>query len=164
MHITLNCSEALYLTLRGKELPPGVDQVELRGDVLSAELDLREIPSGSRRVKLAAAAAGTIGLEATFERFASGTATFSLTAQARGLPAHKVLNLVTGHLGDALAEGLRAQGLPDDLLTVGHGDDGPCLSVHLDDAADLVLPGARVTAFDVAAGQIHVDVQLTEAV
>ncbi|MGO1318181.1 MAG: hypothetical protein ACTMIR_14255 [Cellulomonadaceae bacterium] len=159
MRITLNAPEALFLALRGKPLPPGLENVQLRDDVVTAQLDLREI-STSRRLRLAAAAAGTVSLAARFESFAAGTATFALQAEARGLPAHKVLNLVTGHLDEALADGLRAAGLPAGLLTIDQGASGPCLLVRLDDAVQLVLPQAHVASFDVAAGQIHTDVQL----
>src|SRR3712207_5289920 len=109
MKLALPFSEALSLATAEKPLPAVLRSVECVGDTVSAEIDLDALPTRSIARQLAAAAAGTVAVTARFVGFSDGVATFAVTAHARSLPVHKLLQFVL----DPVNKAIRDRGLPD---------------------------------------------------
>src|SRR5450830_388272 len=102
MQIALPFTEALALAATAGPLPPMVRSVRADGSTVHAEVDLRQVPSASGAARLAFAAIGTVEVQARLIDMTHGTATVevrasartstvAVRAEARGLPAHKLL-------------------------------------------------------------------------
>lgn len=154
MQITLPVTEALALATAREPLPPVVRSVTAAGSALHLEIDLREIPDAPTALRLAAAAVGTVAVTATFAGYDAGVATFEVTAQARALPAHKLLNHLTGPINAAL----RGRGLPDGLVEIRKGTGEPVLALHVQDAVAATAGGVSVVALDLREATAHVSV------
>lgn len=158
MEITLPMSEALALAAAKEPLPAVVRSVTADGDSLLVDIDLRVVPDAPLPLRVAAAALGTVAVTAKFTGYSLGTATFEITAHARALPAHKLLNHLTGPMASAL----RGRGLPEGLVEVRKGDGEPVMAVHLQDAVAAKATGVTVTGFDVREGTAHVTLVVGE--
>ena len=145
MQITLPLSEAFALAAAKDPLPAVVRSVTADGASVLLEIDLRVVPDPPLALRVAAAAIGTVSVTATFTGYSLGAATFEITAHARSLPAHKLLNHLTGPIASAL----RARGLPEGLVEVRKGDGEPVMAIHLQDAVAAKTTGVTLTAFDV---------------
>ncbi|QTE28789.1 hypothetical protein [Pengzhenrongella sicca] len=140
MHLTLPFPEAVELALQGAALPPLVRSVACTGATIRADIDLRAVPSPPFALRAVAAVAPIVHVEATFRSFAAGAATFDLAVRAGSVPVQRVLNQLTGLLNSAL----RAQHVPDGLVTVRQGAAGELLAV-LDLQAGVALRTRGVT-------------------
>ena len=152
MEITLPLNEALALATAKEPLPAVVRSVTADGASLQLDIDLRVIPDAPLALRVAAAAVGTVAVTATFTGYALGTATFEITAHARALPAHKLLNHLTG----PIAAALRGRGLPEGLVEVRKGDGEPVMAIHLQDAVVAKATGVTLTAFEVREATVFV--------
>jgi hypothetical protein len=160
MQIVLPIHEALAMVRAARPLPALVRSVEGEGSQVTVEVDLRLVPNASTALRLAAAAVGTVAASARFLSYAGGVATFEVTAQARSLPAHKLLNHVTGPVNAALTQ----RGLPDGLVEVRKGDGEPTLAVHVQEAVDAKAPGVTITSFDVRDGAVYLAADVADGV
>jgi hypothetical protein len=150
--ITLPVDEALALAAAREPLPPLVRSVRAVGSTVHAEIDLRLIPDPPTALRFAAAAVGVVSVAARFTGYVGGVATFEISAQARAIPAHKLLNHVTGPVNTALAK----KGLPDGLVEVRRGTDEPVLALRVQDAVASRVEGVTVTGLDVVDGALRV--------
>jgi hypothetical protein len=160
MQIVLPIHEAIALVRAVRPLPALVRSVEGTGSQVTIEVDLRLVPNASTALRLAAAAVGTVAASARFLTYAGGVATFEVTAQARSLPAHKLLNHVTGPVNAALTE----RGLPDGLVEVRKGDGEPILAVHIQEAVEAKAPGVTITGIEMHDGAVHVTADVADGV
>ena len=160
MQLALPFSEALALATAARALPALVRSVRADGSVVHAEIDLRQIPDASPALRFAAAAAGTMAVTASLAGYDDGVARLTITAHARGLPAHKLL----GHLIGPVNAALRRQGLPEGLVEVVVGAGEPIVVVRLQDAVDAKVTGVLVTAVDLRDAVVHVTAAVGGAV
>ncbi|WP_024286466.1 hypothetical protein [Cellulomonas sp. KRMCY2] len=166
MQLALPFTEALALATATGPLPPLVRSVRADGSVVHAEIDLRQIPDASRALRLAAAAAGTMAVTARLAGYDDGVARLTVTAHARGLPAHKLL----GHLIGPVNAALRRQGLPEGLVTVVGGAEEPgepgepMVVVRVQDVVDARATGVLVTAVDLREAVVHVTATVGDVV
>lgn len=160
MQISLPLSEALALAAAKDPLPAVIRSVTADGASLLLDIDLRVVPDAPLALRVAATAVGTVAVTATFTGYSLGTATFEITAHARALPAHKLLNHLTGPIATAL----RGRGLPEGLVEVRKGDGEPVLAIHVQDAVTAKATGVTVTAFDVRDATAHVTLTVGEVV
>lgn len=154
MKITLPIAEALSLVRSMYRLPAMVGDVHGDGSTVHATIDPRNMPDASGTLRLAAQAAGPVAVAARFVAYDDGVATFAIAAQARGLPAHKLVNLISGRVNGAL----QRRGLPEGLVEVRKGDGGPILALHLQRAIDAKLEGVTLTGVELADGAALVEV------
>lgn len=156
MQLTLPLDEALALAAAKKPLPPFVRSLRCEGSTIVVEVDLRLVPDGGTALRLAAAAVGTVTATAVLTGYAGGVATFEVTAQARSIPAHKLLNHLTGPVNTALAR----QGLPEGLVEIRKGDGDPVVAVRVQEAVATKVSGVTVTDLAVHDGAVHVSAQI----
>lgn len=156
MQITFPISEALTVATSQQPLPPMVASVLGKGNAVFAEIDLRLVPDPPMALRLAAAAVGTVSVVAVFTGYTGGVATFEIGAQARSLPAHKLVNHLTAPINTAL----RSRGLPDGLVEVRRGTDEPVLALRLQDAIASKVAGVTLVALDIRDGAIHATLSL----
>lgn len=145
MEITLPLNEALALATAKEPLPPVVRSITADGASLQLDIDLRVIPDAPLALRVAASAIGTVTVTATFTGYSLGAALFEMTAHARAIPAHKLLNQLTGPIASALGR----RGLPEGLIEVRKGDSEPIVAVHVQDAIAAKATGVTVTDVDV---------------
>lgn len=151
MQITLPVDEALALAAVKQPLPPFVRSLRCEGSTIVLEVDLRLVPDGGTALRLAAAAVGTVTATAVLTGYAGGVATFEVTAQARSLPAHKLLNHLTGPVNSALAR----QGLPEGIVEIRKGDGDPVVAVRVQEAVATKVSGITLTDLAVHDGAVH---------
>ena len=156
MQISLPLDEALALAAAKKPLPPFVRSLRCEGSTIVVEVDLRLVPDGGTALRLAAAAVGTVTATAVLTGYAGGVATFEVTAQARSIPAHKLLNHLTGPVNTALAR----QGLPEGLVEIRKGDGDPVVAVRVQEAVATKVTGVTVTDLAVHDGAVHVSARI----
>ena len=156
MQISLPLDEALALAAASKPLPPFVRSLRCEGSTIVVEVDLRLVPDGGTALRLAAAAVGTVTATAVLTGFAGGVATFEVTAQARSIPAHKLLNHLTGPVNTALAR----QGLPEGLVEIRKGDGDPVVAVRVQEAVATKVAGVTLTDLAVHDGAVHVSARI----
>ncbi|MBO1751009.1 hypothetical protein J4G33_04255 [Actinotalea sp. BY-33] len=156
MQVSLSVEEAVTLAAVAQPLPPFVSGVRGEGALVHAEVDLPEVPGASGLARLALQAAGTVTVSAQLIGYAAGVATLEVHAEARGLPAHRLLNQLTGVLSERLA----AQGLPDGLLEVRPGPRAPLIMVRVQDAVASRVDGVTLTGLVLRDGQVHADLAL----
>ena len=152
MQIVLPVSEAVALAVATEPLPPVIRSVTAEGASLLLDIDLRVIQDAPFPLRVAAAAIGTVAVTATFSGYDLGVATFEVTAQARTLPAHKLLNHLTGPMASAL----RRRGLPEGLVEIRKGESEPVLAVRLQDAVAAKATGVTLTDFALRDATAHV--------
>lgn len=152
MQIMLPVTEAVALAAAKEPLPPVVRSVTADGDALLLEIDLRVVPDAPFPLRVAAAAIGTVAVTARFSGYDLGVATFEITAHARALPAHKLLNHLTGPIESALTR----RGLPAGLVEIRKGEGEPVLAVRLQDAVAAKATGVTVTDFALREATAHV--------
>lgn len=160
MQITLPVDEALALAAAKQPLPPFVRSLRCEGSTLVLEVDLRLVPDGGTALKIAAAAVGTVTATALLTGYAGGVATFEVTAQARSIPAHKLLNHLTGPVNSALAR----QGLPEGLVEIRKGDGDPVVAVRVQEAVATKVSGVTVTDLAVHDGALHATARIEKVV
>jgi hypothetical protein len=153
MKLALPFDEALALATIEKPLPPVLRALTCQGETVRAEIDLEALPTRSIALQLAALAAGTVTLTATFAGYADGVASFAISAHARTLPVHKLLP----YLIDPLENALRERGLPEGLLRIARGDTAPLVLVDVQRAIETKTTGMTVTAFRLADAVLSVD-------
>ena len=158
MQITLPLSEAFALAAAKEPLPAVVRSVTADGATVLLDIDLRVIQDPPLALRVAAAAIGTVTVTATFTGYSLGTATFAIAAHARSLPAHKLLNHLTGPIDSAL----RRRGLPEGLVVVHKGDSEPVVAIHLQDAVTAKSTGITLTGFDIREATAYVDLAVGE--
>ena len=158
MQISLPLSEALALAAAKNPLPAVIRSVTADGAALLLDIDLRVIPDAPLALRVAATAIGTAAVTATFTGYSLGTATFEIAAHARALPAHKLLNHLTG----PIAAALRGRGLPESLVEVRKGDNEPVLAVHVQDAVAAKATGVTVIAFEIRDATAHMTLTVGE--
>jgi hypothetical protein len=156
MQIALPFTEALALAATAGPLPPMVRSVRAEGSTVHAEVDLRQVPSASGAARLAFAAIGTVEVQARLINMTHGTATVEVRAEARGLPAHKLLR----HLSGMITAVLRERGLPEDLVEVQQGVDAPLLLMHVQRAVDERVEGVVVTGLGLRDAVIYAEVTI----
>jgi len=156
VQISLPLDEALALAAAKKPLPPFVRSLRCEGSTIVVEVDLRLVPEGGTALRLAAAAVGTVTATAVLTGYAGGVATFEVTAQARSIPAHKLLNHLTGPVNTALAR----QGLPEGLVEIRKGDGDPVVAVRVQEAVATKVTGVTVTDLAVHDGAVHVSARI----
>lgn len=156
MQISLPLDEALALAAAKKPLPPFVRSLRCEGSTIVVEVDLRLVPDGGTALRLAAAAVGTVTATAVLTGYAGGVATFEVTAQARSIPAHKLLNHLTGPVNTALAR----QGLPEGLVEIRKGDGDPVVAVRVQEAVATKVSGVTVTDLAVHDDAVHVSARI----
>ncbi len=156
MQISLPLDEALALAAAKKPLPPFVRSLRCEGSTIVVEVDLRLVPDGGTALRLAAAAVGTVTATAVLTGYAGGVATFEVTAQARSIPAHKLLNHLTGPVNTALAR----QGLPEGLVEIRKGDGDPVVAVRVQEAVATKVTGVTLTDLAVHDGAVHVSARI----
>lgn len=154
MQITLSVEEAVALVGAVAPLPPFVGSVRGEGASVHAEIDLGLVPDLSGLARLAVAAVGRVVMTARLAGYDGGDASFEVRAEARGLPAHRLLNVLAGTV-DAR---LRARGLPDGLVEVRAGSPAPHLVIHLQAAIRAAADGLTLTSLELRDGSIHADV------
>lgn len=156
MQLSLPLDEALALAAAKKPLPPFVRSLRCEGSTIVVEGDLRLVPDGGTALRLAAAAVGTVTATAVLTGYAGGVATFEVTAQARSIPAHKLLNHLTGPVNTALAR----QGLPEGLVEIRKGDGDPVVAVRVQEAVATKVTGVTLTDLAVHDGAVHVSARI----
>ena len=156
MQLSLPLDEALALAAAKKPLPPLVRSLRCEGSTIVVEVDLRLVPDGGTALRLAAAAVGTVTATAVLTGYAGGVATFEVTAQARSIPAHKLLNHLTGPVNTALAR----QGLPEGLVEIRKGDGDPVVAVRVQEAVATKVTGVTLTDLAVHDGAVHVSARI----
>ena len=156
MQLSLPLDEALALAAAKKPLPPFVRSLRCEGSTIVVEVDLRLVPEGGTALRLAAAAVGTVTATAVLTGYAGGVATFEVTAQARSIPAHKLLNHLTGPVNTALAR----QGLPEGLVEIRKGDGDPVVAVRVQEAVATKVTGVTLTDLAVHDGAVHVSARI----
>jgi hypothetical protein len=160
MQIVISVTEALSLALARGPLPPVVRSVVADGSTVHAEIDLRAVPDPPTALRLAASALGTVSVALRYTGFDGAVATFEVSAQARALPAHKLLNYLVGPINGALA----ARGLPEGLVAIRKGTGAstgePVLAVGVRDAVAAQVEGVTLTALDVRDGAVHVTAEI----
>jgi len=156
VQISLPLDEALALAAAKKPLPPFVRSLRCDGSTIVVEVDLRLVPDGGTALRLAAAAVGTVTATAVLTGYAGGVATFEVTAQARSIPAHKLLNHLTGPVNSALAR----QGLPEGLVEIRKGDGDPVVAVRVQEAVATKVTGVTLTDLAVHDGAVHVSARI----
>jgi hypothetical protein len=157
--IVLPIAEALSLVTSMYRLPAMVSDVHGESSTMHATIDPRHLADASGAMRLAAQAAGSVAVAARFAGYADGVATFTIAAQARGLPAHRLVNLVSGRVNGAL----RRRGLPEGLVEVRKGEGEPILALHLQRAIDAKIEGVTLTGFEFADGTALVEATVGEA-
>lgn len=160
MQMILPIDEALAIATAVKPPPALLRSVTSAGAQLQLEVDLRQIPNPGTALRLAAAAVGTVTATLTFTGYDSGVATFQFSAQARGLPAHKIANHLTGPINSALTD----CGLPEGLVEVRKGTGDPVLAIRVQDAVDARITGLTVTDFDLRGAAIFLGATITGGV
>lgn len=160
MQITLPVDEIMALAAARQPLPPFVRSVRCDSSTLVLDVDLRLVPDGGTALKIAAAAVGTVTATALLTAYTDGVATFEVTAQARSIPAHKLLNHLTGPINSALAR----QGLPEGLVEIRKGDGDPVVAVRVQDAVATKVSGVTVTDLAVHDGAVHVAARIEQVV
>lgn len=156
MQIVVSVAEALSLALARGPLPPVVRSVVADGSTVHAEIDLRAVPDPPTALRFAASALGTVSVALRFTGFDGAVATFEVSAQARALPAHKLLNYLVGPVNAALA----ARGLPEGLVAIRKGTGEPVLAIGVRDAVAAQVEGVTLTALDVRDGAVHVTAEI----
>jgi len=156
VQLSLPLDEALALAAAKKPLPPLVRSLRCEGSTIVVEVDLRLVPDGGTALRLAAAAVGTVTATAVLTGYAGGVATFEVTAQARSIPAHKLLNHLTGPVNTALAR----QGLPEGLVEIRKGDGDPVVAVRVQEAVATKVTGVTLTDLAVHDGAVHVSARI----
>ena len=156
MQLSLPLDEALALAAAKKPLPPFVRSLRCENSTIVVEVDLRLVPDGGTALRLAAAAVGTVTATAVLTGYAGGVATFEVTAQARSIPAHKLLNHLTGPVNTALAR----QGLPEGLVEIRKGDGDPVVAVRVQEAVATKVTGVMLTDLAVHDGAVHVSARI----
>jgi hypothetical protein len=151
--LALPFSEALSLATAEKPLPPVLRSVDCVGDTLHAEIDLEPLASRSIAMQLAAAAAGTVTATARFVGYSGGVATFAVTAHARTLPVHKLLQ----YLLDPVNAAIRDRGLPEGLLEVQRGDAAPLVLVDVQKAIETKASGVTLTGLQLMDAVLHAE-------
>lgn len=152
MQIVVSVAEALALALARGPLPPVVRSVTAEGSTVHAEIDLRAVPDPPAALRFAASALGTVAVSLLFTGYDGVVATFEVSAHARALPAHKLLNYVVGPINSALA----AKGLPEGLVEIRKGLAEPVLAIGVRDAVAAQVEGVTLRALDVRDGAVHV--------
>ncbi|MEP7763400.1 hypothetical protein [Sanguibacter sp. 25GB23B1] len=152
MQLVISVAEALSLALARGPLPNVVRSVVAEGSTVHAEIDLRAVPDPPTALRLAASALGTVSVALRYTGFDGSVATFEVSAQARALPAHKLLNYLVGPVNRALA----SRGLPDGLVEIRRGTGEPVLAIGVRDAVAAEVEGVTLTALDVRDGAVHV--------
>lgn len=169
MHLQLTGPELIFLATKGHALPPVVSTITWEDDAIRADLDLRGVPSDSRALRLAASIAPTVHLELTFAGFdpATQVVSFTLAAKARGLPAQRLLSLLTGPANSAVDNALASRGLPQGLLTMHPASATPLLEIAAGRALTHFAQGtplaqSRISSMRLARGALEVGVDLPE--
>ena len=156
MQIVVSVAEALSLALARGPLPAVVRSVVADGSTVRAEIDLRAVPDPPTALRLAASALGTVNVSLLYRGFDGAVATFEVSAHARALPAHKLLNYVVGPINSALA----ARGLPEGLVEIRKGAGEPILAIGVRDAVAAQVEGVTLTALDVRDGAVHATAEI----
>lgn len=156
MQLVISVSEALALAATRAPLPPVVRSVSAAGSVVHAEVDLRAVPDPPTALRLAASALGTVSVALRFTGYDGAVATFEVSAQARALPAHKLLNYLVGPVNAALV----ARGLPAGLVEIRRGPGDPVLAIGVQSAVAAQVAGVTVTALDLRDGAVHVAAEI----
>ncbi|PFG33713.1 hypothetical protein [Sanguibacter antarcticus] len=151
MQLVVSVSEALSLALARGPLPTVLRSVVADGSTIHAEIDLRAVPDPPTALRLAASALGTVSVALRFLAFDGAVATFEVSAQARALPAHKLLNYLVGPINRALT----TEGLPDGLVEIRKGTGEPVLAIGVRDAVAAQVDGITLTALAVRDGAVH---------
>ncbi|MEY2849764.1 MAG: hypothetical protein RI885_2431 [Actinomycetota bacterium] len=152
MIITLPFDEAIAFATLENPLPAMVTSVTCDDSTVTVVLDLKQISSESRGVRVALAVAGTVTATTTLLAFEHGVATLAITAHARGLPAHTLLQ----YLVDPIDRAMTRAGLPAGLVTIGGGAD-PEVRIDVQRAMDQRMPGVAVTALRLELGAIRIE-------
>ncbi|ACZ30039.1 hypothetical protein Xcel_1008 [Xylanimonas cellulosilytica DSM 15894] len=151
MLIRLTPAEAVALAaMGGAALPPVITSVTADDDTIRVTADLRRLDDLPGALKLAARLAPVVRADVRVLRFAAPTATLGVDVNASGLPARRLLGLLSA----PIAAALRRKGLPPDAVTIE--SDG----VVVADVAALlvpVLPGLDVTRLAVEKGELVVE-------
>lgn len=153
MRITLTVAEAVALLTAVHPLPAFVQRPRAEGSTLVADVDLGAVEGVSGLARLALAAAGTATVGARYLEFADGAVTFELRTEARGLSAHRLVNLFTDTVQSALA----AQGLSRDVVEIRSGTDAPLLTIHVQRAVAERVDGVTVRDVVVHDGVVTVE-------
>ncbi|KGM12034.1 hypothetical protein [Cellulomonas bogoriensis] len=154
MQVALTVEEGVALALAVQTLPPFIGPVRGEGRSVLVDVDLAAIPDVPTLARLSFAAVGSVTIRAALIGYDGDVATFELQAEARGLPAHRLLN----HLTDTISDRLRANGLPDDLVELHPGPRAPLARVHVQQAIDARVRGLSLATLDVRDGVVHAGV------
>jgi hypothetical protein len=130
-----------------------VRDLRCEGSTIHAEIDLREIPDPSTRLRLAAAAVGVVAVTVRFADYSAGVATLVVTAHARALPAHKLVPYLVGPINAAL----RDRGLPAGLVEVQRGETEPWIVIAVQRGLSAKVEGVTVTDLALRDAVIHVE-------
>ena len=144
MQLALHFTEALALATAKDPLPPLIGAVRAEGSTVHAEIELRHVPDASTALRLAAAAVGTVPVTGRLVSYQDGVATIEVTAQARGLPAHKLVPYLVGPINGFLRE----QGLPPGLIEVQRGESAALIVVQVQRAVETKVSGVTVTGLE----------------
>lgn len=136
MKISASLPELLHVALQGEALPAFVRNPRLRGTLLQAEVDVRELPGLTGAARLGARAVGTVQLDVALAGYADGVAVLALEAHARSMPAHRLAALFAGPIDAALARALAERGLPRGTVSLGDSDGVLAVTVRVQDAID----------------------------
>jgi hypothetical protein len=156
MRIELPFPEAVALATARQPLPSLVTFLSASDESVLADIDLRALHPDSFALSLAFAAAGTVSITARFTGFADGIATFAVTAHARGLPAHKVVPYLLRTVNSAIVR----FGVPEGVVEVTDGADGPLVRIDLQRAIETAVLGVRVTSFLLRGARIVLDAEI----
>jgi hypothetical protein len=151
MELILTVDEALALAAEAGPLPPFLTAVRADGDVLHADIDLRALPSSSVALRLLAAAAGGVTVDARFASWSEGAATFTVRSASRSLPLHPLVNALTSTITAAL----RDRGLSD-VLAVRPGEREPLVVVQVQGALARAVEGVTITDLALRDGALRV--------
>lgn len=163
MHLRMTLDEVLSLVPTAA-LPPAITEIRSTDDGLHLDVDLRHVEADSLALRVAARATAVIDVQAAFGGFDPLTqiVTLTLTATARGLPAHKILSLLTGPANKAIDKESAERGLPGGLATLVSGSPAPHVKIDigalLEHAADTVpVRDIQVRSLDVSAGEVALE-------
>ncbi len=150
MLIRLTPAEAVALAaMGGAALPPVITSVTAEGDTIRVSADLRRLGDLPGALKLAARLAPVVRADVRVLRFEAPTATLGVEVNASGLPASRLLGVLTGPLQAAL----RGKGLPPDAVTIG--PDG-VITADVEALLSPALPGLDVTRLAIEGGEVVV--------
>jgi len=156
MRIELPVAEAIAFATVNSPLPPLVESISSEGSHVEAVIDLQLVPTTSFAMRLLSAAAGTVTVTATFAGYARGAAAFDITAEARGLPAHKLLPALLDRANQAITD----SDVPAGLLELIDTASGPQLLVNVQHLVGQKVPGVTVTDIDLRDGVLHIEAGL----